>query len=611
MSYRTHNCNELRKTDIGAEVKLAGWVAVRRDHGGVIFIDLRDREGLTQVVFRPEENAQVAKESHTLRTEDVIQIGGKVAARLPGTENSKLATGDIEVVADSLTILNRAENLPFQLDAELSNEDLELTYRYFDLRRPRLARNLRMRHRVTQATREYLDAQGFLEIETPILSKSTPEGARDFLVPSRLMPGKFYALPQAPQQYKQLLMVAGMEKYFQIAKCFRDEDLRADRQPEFSQIDIEASFVRPDDIFALTEGMLAAIFRAARGVDVKTPFDRMTYGEAISTFGSDKPDRRFGMQLIDLADVFASSAFKLFRSVLDSGGVVKTINAKNFAGITIGQTEELNAIAKQFGAKGLAFIKVENGEWKSPIVKFFSDAEKDALRSKLEIEEGDLVFFAADKWETACEVLGRIRLRVAEIQELTADSGQLDFLWVTDFPLMQWSAEENKWNAVHHPFTRPKTEDVALLEEKKLGEIRAEAYDVVLNGVEIGGGSMRIHEPALQEKMFETLGVSAEDRQSLFGHLLRALRLGAPPHGGIALGLDRLVMLICGEESIRDVMAFPKNNRGIDLMTQSPADVDPRQLRDLSIKLAGDKSTAKTRVIQTKTTINQPGKKPA
>jgi aspartyl-tRNA synthetase len=598
--YRTHHCNELRKADIGREVKLAGWVAVRRDHGGVIFIDLRDREGLTQVVFRPEENAEVAKQSHSLRTEDVIQVCGKVAPRLAGTENPKLATGDIEVLPQSLAILNRAENLPFQIDAELSNEDLELTYRYFDLRRPRLSRNLQTRHRVTQATRQYLDSQGFIEIETPILSKSTPEGARDFLVPSRLLPGKFYALPQAPQQYKQLLMVAGMEKYFQIAKAFRDEDLRADRQPEFTQIDIEASFVTPNDIYTLTEGMLAAIFKAARGIDIATPFPRLTYREAIDTLGSDKPDRRFDMKLVDLGDVFRSSQFKVFQSALAAGGVVKAINAKNFAGITIGQIDELTAIAKTFGAKGLAFIKVENGEWKSPIVKFFSDAEKESLRAKLQIEEGDCIFFAAGKWETACEVLGRIRLRIAEIQGLTSVKRQsgsdnrpsgsdLDFLWVTDFPLMQWSAEENKWNAVHHPFTRPKAEDLPLLEQKKFGEMRADAYDIVLNGVEIGGGSIRIHEPELQAKMFEALGVSAEEQQAKFGHLLRAFRLGAPPHGGIALGLDRLVMLICDEESIRDVMAFPKNNRGQELMTQSPAEVDAKQLRELSITLAKQK----------------------
>src|SRR5882724_9968979 len=579
--YRTHSCNSLRKTDIGREAMLAGWVNVTRDHGGVIFIDLRDREGLTQVVFRPEENAQLAKQAHTLRSEDVIQVSGRVAARLPGTENPNLATGDIEIIPNQLRILNRADTLPFPVDAEPQNEDLRMTHRYFDLLRPRLARNLRLRHRVTKATRDYLDNQGFVEVETPILSKSTPEGARDFLVPSRLTPGKFYALPQAPQQYKQLLMVAGVEKYFQIAKCFRDEDLRADRQLEFTQIDIEASFVTPEDIFIVTEGMLAAIFR--------TPFDRLTYREAVSRYGSDKPDRRFGMELVDLGEIFRESSFKVFRSALDAGGVVKAINAKGFAGITIGQADELTEIAKLYGAKGLAFIKIENGEWKSPIVKFFSDAEKTALQSNLNIEEGDCVFFGADKWEVACEVLGRLRLRIAEMQKLTPAVETWDFLWVTDFPLFEWSPEENKWNAMHHPFTRPKTDDIPLFEAKKFPEVRAEAYDIVLNGVEIGGGSIRIHEPELQAKMFETLGVSPEDRQSLFGHLLRALRLGAPPHGGIALGLDRLVMLICGEQSIRDVMAFPKNNRGMDLMTQSPAEVDPKQLRDLGIKLAGNK----------------------
>jgi aspartyl-tRNA synthetase len=594
--YRTHNCNSLRKIDIGKEATLAGWVHVLRDHGGVIFVDLRDREGITQVVFRPEENAQLAKEAHGLRSEDVVQVSGKIAARVTGTENPKLATGEIELIPNQLRILNRADDLPFPIDAEIHNEDLRLTYRYYDLRRPELSRNLRMRHRAAKATRDFLDSQGYIEIETPILSKSTPEGARDFLVPSRLVPGKFYALPQAPQQYKQLLQVAGVEKYFQIAKCFRDEDLRADRQPEFTQIDIEASFVTPDNIFALTEGMLAAIFKATRNIDIKTPFDRLTYREAVGRFGSDKPDRRFGVELVDVSDDFRASGFKVFRAALDAGGAVKAINAKGFAGITTGQIEELTETAKVFGGKGLAFIKVVNGEWKSPIVKFFSDAEKAALKSKLKIEEGDLILFGADKWEIACEVLGRIRLRVAEVLDLQRASANRpsgsevwDFLWVTDFPLLLWSAEENKWNAMHHPFTRPKAEDVALLDEtKKFPEIRAEAYDVVLNGVEIGGGSMRIHEPKLQEKMFEALGISAQDRQSMFGHLLRALRLGAPPHGGIALGLDRLVMLICGAETIRDVMAFPKNNRGMDLMTQSPADVDPRQLRDLAIKLAGD-----------------------
>ncbi|PYJ63522.1 MAG: aspartate--tRNA ligase [Verrucomicrobia bacterium] len=592
--YRTHDCNSLRKGDIGKEVMLAGWVNVTRDHGGVIFIDLRDREGLTQVVFRPEENARLAKQAHTLRGEDVMQVSGRVAARPPGTENPNLATGEIEIIPSELTILNRADDLPFPIDAEPQNEDLRMTQRYFDLRRPHLARNLRLRHRVANATRDFLDSQGFVEVETPILSKSTPEGARDFLVPSRLMPGKFYALPQAPQQYKQLLMVAGVEKYFQIAKCFRDEDLRADRQPEFTQIDIEASFVTPDDIFKVTEGMLAAIFKATRNIEIKTPFDRLTYREAVSRYGSDKPDRRFEMELVDLGEIFRESSFKVFRSALDAGGVVKAINAKGFAGITIGQADELTEIAKLYGAKGLAFIKIENGEWKSPIVKFFSEAEKRALGSKLNIEEGDCVFFAADKWEIACEVLGRLRLRIAEIQDLQGrarppGAPEWDFLWVTDFPLFEWSPEENKWNAMHHPFTRPKAEDIPLFEAKKFPDVRAEAYDIVLNGVEIGGGSIRIYEPELQEKMFEALGIRPEAQQSQFGHLLRALRLGAPPHGGIALGLDRLVMLICGEQSIRDVIAFPKNNRGMDLMTNSPSEVDPRQLRDLGIKLAKDK----------------------
>ncbi len=586
--YRTHHCNVLRAADIGERITLAGWIHSQRDLGGVIFADLRDREGLTQIVFRPEEHPEVTQRAHSLGLEDVVQISGCVAPRITGQANPNLPTGEIEVVVEELRVLNRADVLPFPIDGENVNEDLRLAYRYFDLRRPRLTRNLRLRHRVTKATRDYLDDQGFLEIETPILSKSTPEGARDFLVPSRIMPGKFYALPQAPQQYKQLLMVGGVEKYFQIARCFRDEDLRADRQPEFTQIDIEASFVRPEDLYSLAEGMLAQIFKDARGIDVPTPFPRLTYREAVGTYGSDKPDRRFEMQLVDFTEEFRASSFKVFRSTIDNGGVVKAINAKGFAGITIGQIAEMEAIAKNFGAKGLAFIKIEGSEWKSPIVKFFSDAEKAALQNKLALAEGDLVFFAADKWDVACEVLGRLRLRVAEIQGLTKNSEELDFFWVTDFPLLAFDAAEQKWNAVHHPFTRPHADDLPLLEERRYAEMRAEAYDVVLNGVEIGGGSIRIHEPELQAKMFSVLGITEEQQQSQFGHLLRAFRLGAPPHGGIALGLDRLVMLVCGEQSIREVMAFPKNNRGQDLMSQSPSDVDTKQLRDLGIKLAAE-----------------------
>jgi aspartyl-tRNA synthetase len=581
--YRTHHCNELRAEQIGKEVTLAGWVASRRDHGGVIFIDLRDREGLTQVVFRPDEFPDIAKEAHALHDEEVIQVSGLVAKRLEGTANPKLATGEIEIVASKLTILNRCAPLPFQLDATLSNEDLRLRYRYLDLRRPAMAHQLKTRHVLNKAARQYLDRHGFLEIETPILSKSTPEGAREFLVPSRLIPNHFYALSQSPQQYKQLLMVGGVEKYFQLAKCFRDEDPRADRITELTQIDIEASFIEVEDIFRLVEGLLREIFLATQNVDIPIPFPRLTYQEAMDRFGSDKPDLRFATELVDLSDRFRDTQFKVFRSALDQGGVVKAINAKRFAGITTGQIEDLTNLVKLSGAKGLAFIKVENGEWKSPIVKFFSASEKSELQHRLEIEEGDLILFGADSWDIVCTVLGRIRLKIAELTGLITASDALRFLWVTDFPLMGFDAAENKWNAMHHPFTRPKAEDLPLLERGEFGKVRAEAYDVVLNGVEIGGGSLRIHERELQQKIFAALGISAEQQERLFRHLIEAFSFGTPPHGGIALGIDRLLMLITNTSNIRDVIAFPKNSRGQDLMMDAPSIVSSSQLRDLHL----------------------------
>jgi aspartyl-tRNA synthetase len=582
--YRTHHCNELRSSHIGQEITLAGWVDSTRDHGGVIFLDLRDREGRTQIVFRPEEWPDIAATAHTLRNEDVVQISGTVARRVDGTQNPKLATGEIEVVASSLNILNRSESLPFPIDSDVGNEDLRLVHRYLDLRRPSLVRNLKVRHQLAKATREYLDRHGYLEIETPILSKSTPEGAREFLVPSRLVANHFYALSQSPQQYKQLLMVGGIERYFQIAKCFRDEDPRADRITELTQIDLEASFIEREDIVQLIEGLLKEIFRATRGIEIESPFLRLTYREAMDRFGVDKPDLRFGMELVDLGDIFSKSQFKVFRGALDNGGVVKCINAKGFAKITTGQIEDLTNLAKETGAKGLAFIKVEGTEWKSPIVKFFSEGEKEALKQKLEIEEGDLLLFGADRWEVVCAVLGRIRLKVAEIQKLVTDPNDLKFLWVFDFPLLAFDPSESKWSAMHHPFTRPKKEDVPLLEAGEYGKVRAEAYDVVLNGVEIGGGSIRIHEQDLQAKMFEVLGITVEQQQKLFGHLLKAFTFGAPPHGGIALGVDRLVMLITGTPNIREVIAFPKNSRGYDLMMDAPSEVSEKQLRELHIQ---------------------------
>ena len=589
---RTHHCNELRAGHQGEIVTLTGWVNSSRDHGGVIFIDLRDREGLTQCVFRPEESSESAKISHSLRAEDVVEVTGRVEPRpqIDGnsTVNSELPTGEIEVAATTLTIVNKAKVLPFQLDKELSNEDLRLSHRFLDLRRPRMNKNLQIRHRVTKAARDYLDSHGYIEVETPILSKSTPEGARDFLVPSRMHPGSFYALPQAPQQYKQLLMVAGIERYFQVARCFRDEDLRADRQPEFTQVDVEGSFTDQEEIIGLIEGCLSAMFKAGHNIDIPPPFERMTWHDAMNKFGSDKPDRRFGIEIADLSDLFAESGFKVFSGAIKNGGVVKAINAKDFSGITTGQVDKLTEIAVNHGAKGLAYIQVRGEDpstWRSPITKFLSEDELNGLREQLHVEEGDLILFAADKWEPACEILGRIRLECASMQSLLEGrEEEFDFMWVTQFPLLAYDEESANWSAVHHPFTRPIDADREQLQQGNYSDLRAQAYDVVLNGHELGGGSIRIHEKELQSAMFTALGISEEQAVNEFGHILEAFEFGAPPHGGIALGLDRIVMLIAGEQSIREVIAFPKNNKGSDLMSASPAPAEPIQLRDLRIK---------------------------
>lgn len=592
-SYRTHNCDELRLTDVDKNVALVGWVDTVRDHGGVIFIDLRDRAGKTQVVFHPEVSAELTKQAESLRVESVIQVKGRVVGRLKTEEvdatNPDLATGEIEVEVHEMQVLNRAAVLPFQLDRSNTNEDIRLKYRFLDLRRPAMQRNMMLRHRITKAMRDYLDEQGFLELETPILSKSTPEGARDYLVPSRVSPGKFYALPQSPQQYKQLLMVAGLERYFQIARCFRDEDLRADRQPEFTQVDIEASFITPEDIYRWVEEMLRRVFKESVNRDIVTPFPRMTWHEAMDQYGSDKPERRFEMKLTDCSDIFASSDFRVFSSAVAAGGVVKAINAKGFSP-SVGQIDSLTQTAVEAGAKGLAYIKVrdvnERDGWKSPITKRLKDEEIEALKARLNIESGDCVFFAAGPWEESCTILGRVRLECAEHMELLKDNHEVDLFWVTRFPMFAWDKEEGRFCAIHHPFTRPVPEDVdKVLRGEISTELCAEAYDVIFNGNELGGGSLRIHERDLQDATFRALGLDEATINERFGHLLSAFSFGAPPHGGLALGLDRVVMLIGECESIREVIPFPKNNRAVDLMCEAPDTVDDKQLREIHIQV--------------------------
>ncbi len=589
---RTHHCGQLNKVSVGEKVHLIGWVDSIRDHGGIIFVDLRDREGITQIVFNPEDDASLAEEASVLKPESVIGVAGSVGARPEETVNRKLETGGIEVVATTLDVHNVAQTPPFPIDDEKGDkvgEDLRLTYRYLDMRRPKMQRIFRIRHDACKATRDYFNEEGFLEVETPFLFKSTPEGAREYLVPSRLNPGEFYALTQSPQQFKQMLMVAGIEKYYQMARCFRDEDLRADRQPEFTQIDLEMSFIDREDMYALIEGLIRRIWKEVLDVDVRAPFTRIPYVDAMNRYGSDKPDTRFGMEIRDLGDVFAKSEFKVFASTLRSGGGIKAFNAKGLAELTQGELNHLTETAQGLGAKGLAFIKAEKGEWKSPIVKFFSGGEKAALSERLGIEEGDIVFFAADEWERACTVMGRIRLEAAELLKnkgrLEIPSDRYDFLWVVDFPLVVYEEEAGRYVAAHHPFTAPVPEDTGLLDSDPKA-VRGQHYDLVLNGVELGGGSIRVHRRELQKKLFEDVfRIPPDVAEDRFGYMLRAFGYGAPPHGGIALGFDRMVAILSGVTSIRDVIAFPKTQKGQCLMTDSPGPVTERQLRDLHIRV--------------------------
>lgn len=581
---RSHYCGTLNKSHVGQEVTVMGWVYRRRDHGGVIFVDLRDREGLVQVVLNPDMGDEFFQKAETVRNEFVLAVVGKVRPRPEGSTNSNLKTGEIEIVAHELRILSTAKTTPFYITDDVDvDENIRLKYRYLDLRRPIMQKNLVLRHNTVKAIRDYFSDHGFLEIETPILTKSSPEGARDYLVPSRLKRGAFYALPQSPQLFKQLLMVAGYDRYFQVARCFRDEDLRADRQPEFTQLDAEMSFVEREDVLNIMEDMIAQVFKSALNMEIKTPFPRLSYQEAMDRFGVDKPDMRFGLELVDVSEEIKDSSFKVFAQVISQGGQVKGINAKGCGKFSRKDIDDLTKYVGIYGAKGLAYIIMTEDGIKSPIAKFFTEEQLNKIVSKMQGKSGDLLLFVADEPSVVAASLGHLRLELGKRLNLINEE-ELNFLWVVDFPLFEYDKEEKRWTAMHHPFTSPVEEDIPLMESDP-GKVRARAYDMILNGVEIGGGSIRIHRRYVQEKMFEALGLSTDEAQEKFGYLMDAFEYGVPPHGGIAFGIDRLVMLMAKRNTIRDVIAFPKTQSAVDLMSQAPSEVSAKQLKELNIKV--------------------------
>jgi aspartyl-tRNA synthetase len=585
MMLKTHHCGQLTKSNVGETVVLNGWTQRRRDLGGVLFIDLRDRTGIVQIVFNPDYSGDAFGIGDKARNEYVLAVKGTVVERDAETRNPNLATGEIEVRVTEIEVLNTAKNPPFFIEDGIEiDESLRLKYRYLDLRRPEMFKTLQLRSKVAKLFRDFLDENGFVEVETPILTKSTPEGARDYLVPSRVHPGQFYALPQSPQIFKQLLMVGGVERYYQIARCFRDEDLRADRQPEFTQVDIETSFLSQDQLLGLMETLIARIMKETAGVDVPLPFQRLTYADAMGKYGSDKPDLRFGLELVELSDLMANCGVKVFASIVEKGGVVKGLNAKGCASWSRKEIDDLAPFAARYGGKGLAWITVKDGELKGPIVKFFAEAELAAIRERFGAEEGDLLLFSADNAKTVADVLGNLRLKIGRDLGLI-DEKQFKFAWVVDFPLVEWDEEEKRYVALHHPFTRPRDEDLELFDTDP-AKIRAQAYDIVLNGYEVGGGSQRIYKREVQEKMFQALGFTPEEANERFGFLLEAFEYGTPPHGGIAFGFDRLVMLIAGRTNLRETIAFPKTASATDVLMDAPGDVDAKQLEQLSIRKA-------------------------